>query len=393
MKRAFIVALNEIRLYVQDKGDLLFSLFLPIIVFALMYFGFSGDTIFHGTASIVNEDTGGTYATELVRKLEQLDNVDIKVYTMDQAEERLDSSDLLMFLYIPKGFSDNLSAGKPARLIFRQRGNGGQEGQIVASLIDGIVGDINREIQVYSRVTEALEGTDASQSGIDTVIQQHLTQETEHPIVKVTETTVGSSPNLVNQFLPGVVNMFVLFAITISARAIVEERKKGTLERLLTTRLSVGQLFFGKFLASLSRGLIQTIILLVLAYAVFQIFTPLSFLECIVIAILFAGAAGALGLVIATIARSEDAATWIAVFFTMAMVMLGGSFFDIPEGSALYTISRFSIITYANEAFRTIIAEGGSISELGMQMGIMAGVMVVGLAISRFLFKIIPGGR
>ena len=128
MKRAFIVALNEIRLYVQDKGDLMFSLLLPVIVFALMYFGFSGDTIFHGTAHIVNEDTGGAYATELIDKLDQLHNVDVELYTPEAAEERLERSDLLMVLYIPEGFSENLSAGIPAHLIIRQRGNGGQEG-------------------------------------------------------------------------------------------------------------------------------------------------------------------------------------------------------------------------------------------------------------------------
>jgi ABC-type multidrug transport system permease subunit len=116
-------------------------------------------------------------------------------------------------------------------------------------------------------------------------------------------------------------------------------------------------------------------------------------LECLAVALVFAAAASSLGLVIATIARSEDGATWVAVFFTMAMVMLGGTFFEIPEGSVLYTLSRFSIITYANDAFRTIIAEGGSITTLGMELGILAGVFVAGFILSRYLFRILPGGR
>jgi ABC-2 type transport system permease protein len=393
MNKAFIVTLHEIHLYLQDKADLAFSLLLPILVFALMYFGFSGDSIFHGTASIVNEDENGKYSTQIIERLNELENVDVELYSRDAADIRLERSNLLMVFYIPEGFSEKLAAGEPAEILIRQRGNGGQEGQIVASIINGITGDINREIQAYDQVAGALKEKGIPQTGIETVIEKYLAQESADPVVKVKETTVGSSPNMVNQFLPGVVNMFVLFAITMSARAIIEEKKKGTLERLLTTRLSVSQLFFGKYMASISRGLIQTIILLALAYAVFQIFTPLSFLECIAIAVLFAAASSALGLVIATIARSEDAATWISVFFTMAMVMLGGTFFEIPDGSVLYTLSRFSIITYANDAFRTIIAEGGSLSELGLEMGVMAGVLVIGLALSRTLFKIIPGGR
>ena len=204
---------------------------------------------------------------------------------------------------------------------------------------------------------------------------------------------MGSSPDPVNQFLPGIITMFVLFAVTLSARAIVEERRKGTLERLLTTRLSVGQLFMGKFLASVSRGFVQTLILLILAYMVFQLFTPLSFVEALVIALIFAAAASALGLVIASIARTEDQATWIAVFFTMAMVMIGGTFFPISEGSVLYTISRVSINTYANSAFNMIIAQGGSLADVGLELGVLAGVMVVGLVLSRILFRVMPGGR
>ncbi|MBA7678765.1 hypothetical protein ES703_87043 [subsurface metagenome] len=157
--------------------------------------------------------------------------------------------------------------------------------------------------------------------------------------------------------------------------------------------MSVGQLFAGKFLASVSRGFVQTLILLILAYIVFQLFTPLSFIECLVIALIFAAAASALGMVIAAVARSEDGATWIAVFFTMTMVMLGGTFFEIGEGSVLYTISQFSINTYANSAFNTVIAEGGSLANLGMELGVLAGVAVVGLGLSRILFKVMPGGK
>jgi ABC-2 type transport system permease protein len=197
----------------------------------------------------------------------------------------------------------------------------------------------------------------------------------------------------VSQFLPGIVTMFVLFAITVSASAIVEERKKGTLERLLTTRLSVGQLFVGKFLANISRGFVQTFILLVLAYIVFQLFTPLSFIESLIVALIFAAAGGAIGLVIAAIARTEDQATWIAVFFTMTMVMTSGTFFPIPEDSVLYIISKASINTYANDAFRTIMVEGGSLADVGLELGVVAGVAVVGLVLSRILFRVMPGGK
>ena len=393
MNRAFIVALREVRTYLQDKADLAFSLLLPIIIFALMYFAFGGDSLFHGTAHVVNEDEGGVYSTVFLEQLEAIDVLDIEVLAAEDADTKLDNSDLLMVIYIPEDFSANLAAGEPTQLLFKQRGNGGDEGQIVASLVRGVAEQMNQEFQVYNDVNSALAGYDIPQERISLTVENYLDAERASPVIGVNEQTVGSSPDPVNMFLPGVITMFVLFAITLSARAIVEERRKGTLERLLTTRLSAGELFAGKFLANVSRGFVQTVILLILAYIVFQLFTPLTFIECLVIALVFAAAASGLGMIIAAIARTEDSATWIAVFFTMVMVMLGGTFFEVSEGSLLYTIGRFSINTYANDAFKTIISEGGSLANLGMELGILAGVAVVGLGLSRVLFKVMPGGK
>jgi ABC-2 type transport system permease protein len=376
----------------QDKGDLAFSLLLPIAIFALMYGAFGGQLTFHGTANVVNEDEGGAYSTVLLEQLEAIDSLDVEMLTAEDADAKLDNSNLLMVIFIPEDFSEKLDMGEPTQLIFKQRGNGGDEGQIVASIVRGVAEQMNQQFQVYNEVNRALAGIDIPQESIDITVQQYLDDERQSPTVIVNEQTVGSSIDPVEMFLPGIVTMFVLFALTLSARTIVEERKNGTLERLLTTRLSVGQLFAGKFLSSVSRGFVQTLILLALGYVVFQIFTPLSFIQSLVIVLIFAAAASALGMVIAAIARSEDGATWIAVLFTMATVMVGGTFFTISEDSVLYTLSQFSINTYANSALNTVIVEGGSLANLGSELGILVGVAVVGLILSRILFKVIPGG-
>jgi len=391
--RPSLVALLQVRIYLQDKADLAFSLLLPIAIFALMYGAFGGQTLFHGTAHVVNEDQGGNYSALLIERVRHVDGLDVELHSASKADSKLDRADLLMVLYIPQGFSDKLASGEQAQLMFKQRGNGGDEGQIVASIVRGVAEEMAQEFQVRSQVGEALVGSGIDQSHIDVTVQKFLDRERENPTVTVGEDVVGSSPDPVNEFLPGIVTMFVLFAITMTARVLVEERKKGTLERLLTTQLSVGQLFAGKFLVNFSRGFIQTLILLGLAYAVFQMFTPLSFIESLVLAVIFIAAVSSLGLIIGSVARTEDQATWIAVFFTMAMVMLGGTFFEIPESGVLNVLSKVSVNTYANDAFKTIVAEGGTLADVGLQMVVMAGVAVVGLFLGRVLFKVMPGGR
>ena len=392
MIRSLYIALNEVKLYLQDKGDLAFSLLLPIITFALLYGAFGGQTLFEATAYVVDEDEG-IYSDVLLEQLEETEGITVELISAEKADTKLERSDILLVTVIPAGFSESLASGEEVQVIFKQRGNAGQEGQIIASIIRGISGDINRDFQARQQVGDILQETGIPQESIDLAVQNYLDEERDSPAVAVEEVSLGGDPDFVTQFLAGIVTMYVIFAITMGARVIVEERRKGTLERLLTTRLSVGQLFFGKFLANASRGFVQTVILLGLSYAVFQIFTPLSFLECLVIALVFAAAGSSLGLIIASIARSEEGAAWIAVVFSVLTFMFGGTFFQLPEDSGLYIISRLSINSYGNQAFDAVINQGGSLGDVGSELIVLLGIMVVGLLISRLLFKAVPGGK
>ncbi len=392
MIRALQVALLQVRIYLGDRADLAFSLLLPIAIFALAYGAFGGTTQFRGTAHMVNED-GGAYSTLLIERVEGVEGVEVELLDASKAESKLDRADLLMVIYIPGDFSERLASGERAELVVRQRGNGGDEGQVVLGIVTGVVDRLAAEPLVREQVGGALAGTGISEDRIDVTVRTLSDLERESPSVVVKEETTGGSSEIVDELMPGILTMFVLFAITLTARALVEERKKGTLERLLTTRLGAGQLFGGKFLANFSRGLVQTLILMLLSYAVFQMFTPLSFAESLVVAVVFIAAVSSLGLIIASLSRTEDQATWMAVFFTMATVLLGGTFFEIPESGVLSILSKLSVNFYAIDAFKTIIGEGGSLADVGPQLGVMAGVAVVGLFVARSLFRVMSGGR
>jgi hypothetical protein len=77
----------------------------------------------------------------------------------------------------------------------------------------------------------------------------------------------------------------------------------------------------------------------------------------------------------------------------MGSVMLGGTFFSISEGTVMYTLSRFSINTNANEAFKILIAGSGSLGDVGGPLAVMAGITVVALLVSRLLFKPVSAKR
>jgi ABC-2 type transport system permease protein len=392
MKRALIITLNEVKLYLQDKGDLAFGLLLPVLTFALMYGAFGSNTLFKATTNIVDEDKGA-YSQQLIQQIDDVDGITVNVLTAEEANNKLDRSDLLLVLYIPSGFSDTLANGGKTELTFKQRGNGGLEGQILAGIIRGAAEEINQELMAQSQTESALAGTGIPQSSIELTVKDALNNQRLSPTIGTNEVVVGGSSQFINQYLPGIITMYVLFSLTLSAMTIVEERRRGTLERLLTTRLNVGELFFGKFIAAIARGFIQTLILLVLSYAVFQMFTPLSFLACLVVSLVFTAAAAALGMIIASVSRTESAANWIGIVVTMFMVMIGGTFFPVTEGSVLAGIGTVSLNTYANKAYTTIISQGGSLGDTWPQLAVLAGVAVVGLIISRMIFRAMPGSK
>jgi ABC-2 type transport system permease protein len=390
--RSITVAFRELRSYLQDKGDLAFSLLLPIAIFALIYSAFGGQDEFHGTASIVNEDAG-VYSQRLLDQLETIDGVVVQLLTREEADTKLEGSDLLFVVYIPEDFSNRMSSGESTQLLFRQRGNGGTEGQIVANIVRGAVEQINRDIEIEDRVEQLVANKSIDPVHVSETVEKFIVKEQQSPLIGTTEMTIGSSPDPVDQILPGIITMFVLFSVTLGAQTIVEERKKGTLERLLTTRLTRSELFTGKFLSGVLRAFVQTLILLILSYVVFQLFTPLSFLEILLVSIVFSAAASALGMVIAAIAHSPDQATWISVVFTNVSVILSGTFFTIPDSGVFYVLSKFSINTYANKAFVGLITEGKSLAGLGGEIAIILGFAIVALLLSRLVFRVVPGGK
>jgi len=393
MGKLLAIANREVRSYLRDRADLAFSLLLPVAIFALMYGAFSGQALFNGTAYVVNEDAHGTYALQLIQRLSEREGLEVAVLSRADADAKLERSDILVVTFIPEGFSARLEAGWPTGITFRQRGNGGTEGQIVAAMVRATANAMSQEIQLQRQVQLALAERGLAGEPVTTTVQGLLQREKGSPTVAVQQTSIGGAADLVHLFLPGILSMFVLFAMTLGSRALVVERRLGTLERLLTTHLSVAQLYAGKLLAGIARGLVQVLILLLLAGLVFRLFTPASFGAMLGISVLFVTATSALALIIAAIARTEDQAITMSVVFTMATVMLGGTFFPIPPGSVLQSLSRLSINTYVNTMYQAVLAGNATVDGLSTELLVLCGAILAGLAISRALFRVVPGGR
>ena len=398
MLRPVHIALLELKLFLNNRAELAFSIALPILLFALMYGALSSESEVFTPASVVDLD-GGPHARELVARLDSLAAVEVEERTEADADAALDRSAILFVVIIPAGFSDALEAGEPAPLVFRQRGNGGDTGQIVRAIVRGVARDMATESRVRRHISDALSESNVAPERVQSEIRSQLEKlRTDPPVVvevrrPAQETDEESSDSLFSRLLPGLIVMFVMFSVTLAAQAMVEDRRTGTLERLMTTRLGVNQLFAGKLLSGVSRAMFQTVVMLSLAFVVFRPGGALAFVELLAFALLAAAAFTGVSLVIGAVARTRNQAAWAAVFFTLVMVVFSGTFFEITEGSLMHTISRATINAYAIDAMQRIIGSGEHLGQQWLEMAVMASVAVVGLTVARLLFSITPEGR
>jgi ABC-2 type transport system permease protein len=311
--RPLLIGIREVKSFLADPGALAFALALPLVMVALMLGAFGGETTFSGTAYIVDRDNGAR-AEQLLEELRSIDGLSVSVLTASEAEDRIDRSAILMYTEIPAGFTAAIDAGDDVDLIQYQRGGGGQEGQIVSSMIRGALQSltVDRELRAQtSRMLSLLE-VEVGVADLDQQVQAAVgTIQTSPAVAVETVSPDDDEPApLAASLFPRIAAWMVLFTVAISAQSFILERRTGTLERLLTTRLTFNELFIGKWLAYFLRGYLQFVILFAIAGLFFDFFTLRSWLLAGLFGMVATAAISSIGLVIATLVRTENQATW-----------------------------------------------------------------------------------
>ena len=386
MLRPFVVAWVELKRFGADRGALAFSIALPIALFALMYGVFGGGTSFSATASMVDLD-GGPVAARLLDRISAVDGLTVEMLTEAEADSALDRSRILTAVVIPADFSGKLEAGDPASVLFKRRGSGGETGQIVSQIVQGAAQDIAAEFEVRELVRTQLNGKGIPEAQIEQSVRALMDEARTAPAVTVERRTVGEEEDPLDRLIPGVLTMFLMFAATMSAASIIVERRTGTLERLLTTRLSVNQLFVGKFLASVGRAMAQALILLSLAFAVLRVADAAAFAQVVVLSLLIAAAVSSIGLVVAGMARTQEQATWASVFLTMTMTVFSGTFVSVGETGLLAFLSKLTLNKYAIDGIHGIISGNAGLAGQGPEAAILGGIAVIGFILARVAFR------
>jgi ABC-2 type transport system permease protein len=191
--------------------------------------------------------------------------------------------------------------------------------------------------------------------------------------------------NLISFYAAGIGVMFLLFSMVGAAGSVLlEEAESGTLERLLSTNLGMSGILMGKWLFLAGVGSAQLTVMFLWGRAAFGLPLFSHVPGFIVMTVATTCAAGALALLLASIARSRAQLSGFSTILILTMSALGGSMF--PRFLMSETMQRVGLATFnawALDGYLKVFWRDAPVWDLWPQVAVLAGLTLALLAAAR----------
>jgi ABC-2 type transport system permease protein len=191
---------------------------------------------------------------------------------------------------------------------------------------------------------------------------------------------------------PGLTVMFIFFIVPMSSGAILNEREIGTLRRLLTAPIPRRAILAGKILAYMSLAILQVVVIFAIAGALFG--TPLgkSAIGLVVLTLVVAFTAAAMGIMVAALAKTEKQADSIGLILAFVLAGLGGAMAMSAQplyrtGGFISILSGLTPHAHAVESYYMLMAENASFVQILPHVGILLGMGIIFFLIGVWRFK------
>ncbi|MGE0030774.1 MAG: ABC transporter permease [Steroidobacteraceae bacterium] len=190
------------------------------------------------------------------------------------------------------------------------------------------------------------------------------------------------------QIVPALCGVILTMTMVIfTASAIVRERERGNLELLITTPVTRGQLMAGKLLPYVVIGLIQTTLILLLGYWLFDVPVAGSVVDLYLGALLFIAASLSLGLFLSTVAQTQFQAMQMAIVTMLPSILMSGFMFPFEGMPAVAQgIAQVLPLTHFNEIIRGIVLRGAALTDMKPEVAKLVAFLAVMLTLSMLRF-------
>lgn len=196
----------------------------------------------------------------------------------------------------------------------------------------------------------------------------------------------GKTNPVVSMYAAGIAVMFLLFGATGGGGALLEERENQTLDRLLSTRMTMDQLLLGKWFYMTAIGVLQVTVMFLWGQVLFGVDLIGHLDGFFIMTLVTASAASAFGLLLATLCRSRGQLNGLSVILVLTMSALGGSM--VPRYVMSPRLQDFGLFTFnawALDGFDKVFWRELPVASLSPQLTVLLGSGVVMLMAARGL--------
>ncbi len=349
----------------RDKLILRMIFALPVIQLILLPYAATYE-IKNITLSVVDNDHS-EYSRKLINNLTASGYFQLVDYSktyadaLDQVEK--DKADLIV--EIPEGFERDLIRDNETIVLFAANAISGQTAGLAVAYANTIVKDFNNDVRTQWIQQPRLNAT---------------------PVIDITSSNWFNTQMDYKKFIvPGVLALLVtLVGFLMASLNIVKEKEIGTIEQLNVSPIKKYQFILSKLIPFWVLGLVVLTIGFIISFLLYGIYPEGSFLVGFLFAGIYLIALLGFGLLTSIYSDTQQQAMFIAYFFMLIFILLGGLFSPIenmPDWAQYLTY--INPVRYLIEAMRMIVLKGSGFWDLRYHFLIVSGFAIVfnGLAI------------
>lgn len=387
----------------RDRASLALSFVLPIAFFTIfaLVFGGQHDTIHRVHLVVVDEDHSSA-SRDLVRGLQRDGSLLLSThpdakrsgatpadYTAATAEAAVKAGDVPVALIIPAGWGAHPvafgpdSAEGPAIQLLND-----QSDAIAPQIVNGLLQKAAMTSMPASMAGEGMQYTEKYMGSLtpeqrkrwsDNLarLEQIQKESVDKPDKSSTQTTssgsggivavethpvVGEHKNktLISFYAAAIGVMFLLFTASGAAGSLLDEAESGTLDRVLSSRVTMTTLLAGKLTFNTLLAFAQLLVMFLWGWAIFHLdfFTHIP--GFIVMGLSTAFAVAAFGILLASMCHTRGQLGAVSTLLILVMSAIGGSMFPrymMPEAmqkAGLFTINAWAIDGFTKVFWRDL---------------------------------------
>jgi ABC-2 type transport system permease protein len=367
------VAKKEVFQIIRDKRSLIFAFLLPLMLMILYSYGIRFDV--NNIRIAVSDQDWSSYSRKLIESFISsgyFERVGGNI-TSAEAERMIINGEATAALIIPVDFSRNLKRMKNTALQVLLDGMDSNTANISQGYIKAIL------LQYNLRQTKAMLGNLLAMRGISI------------PPVSL-DLRIFYNPELKsNHFIiPGIiVIIMMLMGAMLTTLSIVREREFGSFEIIISTPIRSMEFIIGKVTPYVVLSFLDLVLIIVVGYHVFNVPIKGSIPLLLVSSVIYLIATLGLGILISTIARTQQIALLAAMLATMLpSILLSGFIFPIENMPLILKwISALVPAKYFMAILRAIYLKGTGLTTFWLDLLIMTLYSILLLVISAVKFK------